>query len=215
MRLALTVACVLATTAATAPVGRASNHFVRAAHHRHRIPRRRHVSSSAAKHSHPSTSCANADTPATAASPDAMRHAIVCLTNQQRVERGLPSLSISRLLNRSAQEWTNDMVMSGGFTEGSDFAGRISALGYYWKTAGENIATGYPTPRQVVAAWMASRDHCRNILDPSFRDVGTGESPSLIGGVAERPATWTEDFGLLMFQTAPSADWRPADGCPY
>lgn len=55
--------------------------------------------------------------------------------------------------------------------------------------------------------------HCRTILTPSFRDVGTGElSAAVSRGSA---ATWTQDFGLLMSQSPPSANWGPADGCPY
>jgi uncharacterized protein YkwD len=144
-----------------------------------------------------------------------MDAAVFCLINQQRVSRGLPALSESSQLDRSAQSWNDAMISSDNFTHGSDFAGRISAVGYNWQTAGENIATGYLTPAQVVAAWMASPDHCRNILDPSFRNVGTGETPSAVGGWASGPATWTEDFGLLMSQSALSGNTGPQNGCPY
>ncbi len=107
------------------------------------------------------------------------------------------------------------MVASGNFDHGTNFAGRISAVGYDWQTAGENIATGMPTPRSVVNSWMRSPDHCRNILNPSFRDVGTGVSPAAAGVWATQPSTWTEDFGLLMSQSAPSRNTGPQNGCPY
>jgi uncharacterized protein YkwD len=162
-----------------------------------------------------SQGCANADTPATSASISAMRAAVVCLINQQRNAHGLPSLKASAKLNRSAQSWNQWMVGSGNFTHGSNFAGRISAVGYNWQTAGENIATGFGTPRAVVKAWMASTDHCRNILDPHFRDVGTGVSPAAVGSWATQPSTWTQDFGLLMSQSAPSRNSGPQNGCPY
>jgi uncharacterized protein YkwD len=155
--------------------------------------------------------------PATSSSLSTMRAAVVCLVNQQRAQHGLPALGSSDQLNRSAQGWTSVMVLSGQFTHGpgNAFAKRISAAGYNWQTAGENIATGFPTPRSVVAAWMASTDHCHNILDPSFRDVGTGESDSAVGDVASGPATWTQDFGLQMSQSAPSHSQGPMDRCPY
>ncbi len=38
--------------------------------------------------------------------------------------------------------------------------------------AGENVAYGYPTGRQVVRAWMRSKGHRANILEPSFRILG-------------------------------------------
>jgi uncharacterized protein YkwD len=159
--------------------------------------------------------CANANAAATSASVDAMRAAVVCLINQRRSERGLPSLTVSSRLNSSAQAWNNVMVSANIFTHGTNFAGRISAVGYDWQYAGENIATGYPTPSAVVRAWMASPDHCRNILDPHFRNVGTGESPAGIASQQSGRATWTQDFGLQMGQSPPSSHTGPQNGCPY
>jgi uncharacterized protein YkwD len=161
--------------------------------------------------------CANADTPATSASVDLMRTAVVCLINQQRNERGLPSLTVSSQLNDSAQSWNDEMVATGDFSHGpgTAFARRISAAGYNWQMAGENIATGYLTPSDAVNAWMASTEHCRNILDPSFRNVGTGETPAPVAGFASGPATWTQDFGLSMTQSPLSSNTGPQSGCPY
>jgi uncharacterized protein YkwD len=62
---------------------------------------------------------------------------------------------------------------------------------------------------------MNSADHCRNILDPSYRDIGTGVSAQPVPGVTSLPGTWTEDFGLSLLQSAPSANSAPANGCPY
>jgi uncharacterized protein YkwD len=144
-----------------------------------------------------------------------MRDAVVCLINFQRTRRRLPAVRPSPLLDRAAQVWTDVMVLTGKFGHGNGIGPRISAAGYDWQTAGENIATGYPTPRAVVSAWMASPDHCRNILDPLFRDVGTGVNPRPVSGVASGPATWTEDFGLLRTQSPLSGNQRPMKGCPY
>src|SRR5947209_2207315 len=106
-------------------------------------------------------------------------------------------------------------AIAGQLTHGTDFAARIASSGYAPNAAGEDIATGYPTPSAVVSAWMNSPDHCRNILDPSYRDIGTGVSAQAVPGVTALPGTWTEDFGLTLLQSAPSADWAPANGCPY
>ena len=161
--------------------------------------------------------CANANARATRASLDAMRPVVVCLINQQRTKRGLPALTVSPQLNSSAQAWTSVMVASGNFSHGpgTAFASRISAAGYDWRVAGENIATGYPTPSAVVSAWMASSDHCRNVLDPSFRNVGTGEVPAAVGAASTDPATWTQDFGLRASQSPLPGNTRPENGCPY
>jgi uncharacterized protein YkwD len=158
--------------------------------------------------------CANADTQTASASVEAMRAAVVCLINEQRTGRGVPALSSSPKLNASAQRWTNEMVATGNFDHG-DFTRRFDAVRYDWQSAGENIATGYATPRRTVAAWMASPDHCRNILDPTFRDIGTGERSAPVRGWASGPATWTQDFGLQMNHSARSHNHAPASGCPY
>ncbi len=161
--------------------------------------------------------CADADTPASNASAQQMRAAVVCLINRQRVRRHLPPLSVSPMLNHSAQGWTDQMVASGDFSHGPGdaFAQRISAAGYDWQIAGENIATGFPTPHSVVSAWMGSTEHCRNILNPEFRDIGTGVDPHPVRDASNGPATWTQDFGLLQEQAPPSQNDRPMDGCPY
>lgn len=43
-----------------------------------------------------------------------------------------------------------------------------------YSAAGENLAYGFKTPAAVVAAWMNSEGHRRNILDAAFKFVGTG-----------------------------------------
>lgn len=158
-------------------------------------------------------SCAKADTPAIAASKQATRAAVVCLINQQRAVHALPALHANFMLDRSAQLWTNVIVATGRFTHGSNFAARITAAGFNWSAAGENIASGFQTPRQVVRAWMANTGHCENILDPTYHDVGTGVSTHRLGQIG--PSTWTQDFGLWMGHAAPSANHGPANGCPY
>jgi uncharacterized protein YkwD len=159
--------------------------------------------------------CRYASTPATAATRSQMRAAVVCLINQQRTKRHLPALHPRRSLDRSAQRWTNAMVASRRFTHGGNFAARITAAGFNSSAAGENIATGFATPHDVVRAWMASTGHCRNILDPTFADVGTGISPHPVGHSPAAPATWTQDFALRSGHKPPSDNHRPASGCPY
>lgn len=196
------------------PAGAAAQHHAR--HHRRHHHHWRHSSTKAVVVARAIVGgCAYADITATSAPISEMRAAVVCLINQQRASHGLPALKVSSKLNTSAQRWNQWMVSTGNFTHGSNFAARISAVGFDWQTAGENIATGFATPRDVVNAWMASPDHCRNILDPSFRNIGTGVSPAVVGTWATQPSTWTNDFGLLMSQNAPSNNTAAQNGCPY
>jgi uncharacterized protein YkwD len=144
-----------------------------------------------------------------------LRAAVLCLTNGERNVHGLPSLRNSTRLNRVAQHWTQAMAASRVFGHGPNFALRLSAGGYNWRAAAENIATGYTTPRSVVAAWMRSPEHCRNILSPAFRDMGTGVIAASAGSGPIPPGTWTVDFGLRMTQSAPSGNPAAENGCPY
>jgi uncharacterized protein YkwD len=160
-------------------------------------------------------SCPYAGTAANRAAASAMRAAAVCLINRERAVRGLPALHASRRLNRSAQGWTNAMVGGDFFSHGANFAGRISAVGFNWSSAGENIAAGYATPRAVVNGWMASTGHCENILNPRFREVGTGVRWQGLRRFGVGPAAWTEDFALAMGQRGMSGNYGPMHGCPY
>ena len=167
------------------------------------------------RHARADSGCPGANASVGNTAPSVLRSAVVCLINQQRALHHLPALRSSGQLNHSAQDWTNVMVSSDQFTHGANFAGRISASGYVWRAAGENIATGYSTPRTVVHAWMASAGHCQNILNPSYRNVGTGISPHPVKGYASGLGTWTQDFALGMHQSAPSGNVAPMRGCPY
>jgi uncharacterized protein YkwD len=158
--------------------------------------------------------CSGAHMPIARTSRTVLQRAVVCLVNEQRHQRGLPGLSESSRLNRSAQGWTNVMVTHRYFSHGADFAARISAVGFDWSSVGENIATGYATPAAVVRAWMASTGHCQNILNPVYRYAGTGVSRRSIAGYSTRGGTWAQDFGLLMGQHAASGNWGPARACP-
>jgi uncharacterized protein YkwD len=166
-------------------------------------------------HAQAANGCAGANDRVGRTSNQVLRSAVVCLINQERAAHHLPALQSSPRLNNSAQGWTNAMVSSDQFTHGTNFAGRISAAGYVWRSAGENIATGYATPRTVVRAWMASTGHCQNILNPTYRNIGTGVSTRSVKGYASGAGTWTQDFALGMHQSPPSGNFAPANGCPY
>jgi uncharacterized protein YkwD len=157
--------------------------------------------------------CPNAHVSITQAPVNDMRTAVLCLINEQRTSHGLPKLVVSDKLDRSAQGWTDSMVDSDQFTHGSAFMNRISAAGFDWTTVGENIATGYETPSSVVRAWMNSPGHCANILNPGYREVGTGVSARRIPRASNLLGTWTQDYGRLMGQPALSGNDGPANSC--
>jgi uncharacterized protein YkwD len=85
-------------------------------------------------------------------------------------------LAWSSALQSAASGHSVDMATHNYFShtglDGSDPGDRITRAGYAWSTWGENIAAGYDTVREVVDGWMQSDDHCANIMNPGFRDMG-------------------------------------------
>lgn len=56
-------------------------------------------------------------------------------------------------------------------TDGSSSSQRVTAAGYAWSATGENIAAGYSNVSATMAGWLGSEGHCRNLMNPGFRDV--------------------------------------------
>ena len=98
--------------------------------------------------------------------------------NAERAAENLIALRLSDPLNRAAQGHACDMVRRNYFSHRSPKHGtmsaRIKAAGYVACRATENIAQGQPTRDRVVAAWMRSSGHRRNILDRQIAEVGFG-----------------------------------------
>jgi uncharacterized protein YkwD len=50
----------------------------------------------------------------------------------------------------------------------------MKSFGITYRSAGENIARGQRSPKEVVTAWMNSAGHRANILNASFTQIGVG-----------------------------------------
>lgn len=135
-----------------------------------------------------------------------LARATVCLINQRRASRGMRRLRLNTSLSKAAVWHTHDMVHRHYFAHisqnGSDIVARLRKSryikrGFGWMV-GENLAWGSGTagaPLEIVAAWMHSPAHRRNMLNPRFREMGIGVR---VGGPqrTELPAaTYTTTFG--------------------
>ena len=99
-------------------------------------------------------------------------------------------------LTQAATGHSQDMQANNYFShnslDGRTPAQRIDATGYVWSTIGENIAAGQPSVDSVVAAWMASAGHCKNIMTPDFAEMGVA---CVNGGASNTYATyWTMEL---------------------
>lgn len=74
-------------------------------------------------------------------------------------------------LNHSMDMAKNDMLGHTG-SNGSVAGKRVKEVGYAWIAVGENISAGRETSEQVVLAWLNSPDHCANIMNAGFTEIG-------------------------------------------
>lgn len=76
--------------------------------------------------------------------------------------------------------------------DGSTPAQRISRAGYDWRSVGENIAMGQPTPALVMQDWLRSPEHCANIMEPAFTQMGVAFA---VNRASEGGIYWAQEFG--------------------
>ncbi|MFF8844242.1 CAP domain-containing protein [Streptomyces sp. NPDC015127] len=142
-----------------------------------RPPSHRPVSPPARQNGQPhgSTSAGSGNNPGT---QDGYRSFLVRLVNEERAAAGCPRVSTHPALNRTAQAHSTYMARAqrlshtgeGGSAPGS----RLTAAGYDFSRAGENIVAGPEDPAGAVRAWMNSSKHRSSILTCQFRHAGVG-----------------------------------------
>jgi uncharacterized YkwD family protein/spore coat assembly protein SafA len=103
---------------------------------------------------------------------------VVKLVNAERAKAGLAPLKENWELSRVARYKSQDMIDNNYFshtspTYGSPFQ-MMKDFGISYQAAGENIAAGQRTPAEVVDAWMNSEGHRKNILSPTYTEIGIG-----------------------------------------
>jgi uncharacterized protein YkwD len=103
---------------------------------------------------------------------------VIARINTERHRAGLAPVTAEARLTRAAQDHACDSADRGRMghqsSDGSDLQDRLKRHGYAFRTAAENVAQGHPSPRAVVAGWMASKGHRRNILTKGITDAGLG-----------------------------------------
>ena len=112
---------------------------------------------------------------------------IIALTNQARQEKNLPPLSISDKLDTSAQYKADDMAEKNYFAHYNNQKGLSNWLreaNYSYQVAGENLAVGFSSAEDIVAAWKNSPSHYANLIDADFKELGVGLSGGVYNGRA-------------------------------
>lgn len=149
-------------------------------------------------------------------------------TNTQRTEQQQTALTIDPRLSAAAQAKADDMAAQNYWAhtapDGKTPWTFITASGYQYQTAGENLAYGFASANDTIAGWMNSPEHRANILNSAYQHVGFGvaSAPDYQGYgpqiiiVAEyaQPVATTANITFTVPETAenaPAPEVRGAD----
>lgn len=124
---------------------------------------------------------------------------LLILTNKERQENGIMSLSFNEKLAEAAGKKALDMFEYDYWAHNSPTGKTpwafIKSSGYKYVYAGENLARGFSTAEDVVKAWMASPDHRSNMLSSHYQDVGFAVKIGELNG--EETVLIVEELGNL------------------
>ncbi|MEF2964256.1 CAP domain-containing protein [Paenibacillus sp. M1] len=103
---------------------------------------------------------------------------VVALVNKEREAAGLKPLTVHTNLTKMAKTKAIDMYKNNYFNHTSPYYGSpfdmMDAFNITYRYAGENIAKGQKSAKEVVADWMDSPGHKANILNANYNLIGVG-----------------------------------------
>lgn len=112
---------------------------------------------------------------------------VIEITNSERLNAGLEIVRPNEELNQAALAKAADMFANNYWAhvspQGTEPWSFISGSGYKYQHAGENLARDFSNPRDIVAAWMASPTHKKNLLDTRYKDIGIAVMDGYLNGV--------------------------------
>jgi hypothetical protein len=111
---------------------------------------------------------------------------LTTLTNNERLNRGLPVLKQNNLLQKAAELKANDMKKYGYFSHVSPDGKLpwdwVEQAGYKFETTGENLMADIFVSSEATRAWMESPSHRENILNREYTHVGTAVAQGMLEG---------------------------------
>ena len=108
---------------------------------------------------------------------------VLNLVNAERAKLGLDALTYDSVLTRAADTRAVEIksLFSHTRPDGRSCFTVLDEVGYSYLKAGENIAYGQQTPKEVMTAWMNSDGHRANILgDYDYIGIGVYEKGGVI-----------------------------------
>jgi uncharacterized protein YkwD len=124
--------------------------------------------------------------PPSAAQADEVQSRVLALVNEARAAPrscGSVSFAAARPLRLSARllpiaaAHASDMARHNYFDhagrDGSHVEERATSGGYRWRAIGENIAAGHTQVEAAMQDWLASHEHCANLMSPGYTEMAT------------------------------------------
>ncbi len=111
---------------------------------------------------------------------------VIDLTNVQRQENNLSTLTRNPVLDAAANLKAQDMARNSYFAHNSPTGVSpwhwFEQAGYSYVYAGENLAVYFTDSSAVVDAWMKSPTHRANIVGPHYTEIGVGTAKGTYNG---------------------------------
>lgn len=111
---------------------------------------------------------------------------LIELTNKEREKLGLSPVSENPALDKAAVLKAQNMFSENYWAHFApsgktpwDF---ILGSGYKFTYAGENLAKNFYNTEDVVSAWMNSKTHKENLLNPKYKDIGIAVAEGVLNG---------------------------------
>lgn len=112
------------------------------------------------------------------ATSDFSQATLLDATNSARLKQGESQLQPDTQLTQAAVAKANDMATKNYWAHNSPDGKTpwafITAAGYSYSVAGENLAYGFGDGQAVIKAWLNSPEHRANILNANYQQVGFG-----------------------------------------
>ena len=107
-----------------------------------------------------------------------------------------PALKWNAKLETAALLHSQDMANQNYFghtgKNGSQPWDRMTAAGYAWRAAAENIAAGQPDLTAVMDGWVKSPGHCANLMSTAQVEIGMAKATN---SSSDYRIYWTQNFG--------------------
>lgn len=128
---------------------------------------------------------------------------VIEVMNRYRADDGLPALREERRLSQAARDRMKDMIDTSYWAhespDGMSPFVWLRARAYDYQYAAENLAAGYETVELLVAGWMESPGHRKNIMSANFEHCGV----AIIDGATTGRASGKSVVVLFASEFAP------------